>query len=339
MSGSAMKIDVFNHILPKDIYARLREVAPNNMALDAFKTRPELWELEAHLALMDAFDGYQQILSLSNPPIEMLGGPDATPALARLANDGMAALVQRHPDRFPGFIASLPMNNPDAAVREADRAIAELDACGVQIFSNVLGKPLSRPEFFPLFERMAAHDLPVWIHPMRGPNFSDYADENASHDEIWFTFGWPYETSAAVTRLIFSGIFDKLPDLKIITHHMGGMIPYFAEKIALGFSQIFDGELGRNPLAEKAGLKKQPIDYYRMLYADTALNGSVAAMRCGHAFFKTGHCLFATDAPFDSAGGHALVGRTIEAVNALEISAAERDAIFSGNARKLLHLS
>ena len=149
---------------------------------------------------------------------------------------------------------------------------------------------------------MAAHDLPVWVHPMRTAQFSDYASEKASENEIWFSFGWPYETTACMTRLIYSGLFDELPTLKIVSHHMGGMIPYFSGKIKLGFRQIFFGAPDRNPAAEEAGLKKQPLDYYKMLYADTAL-GEVAPTRCGHAFFGTEHCLFATDAPFDSEAG------------------------------------
>ena len=173
------------------------------------------------------------------------------------------------------------------------------------MFTNVAGKPLSAPEFRPIFARMAEHDLPVWVHPMRGPNFPDYASEQASEAEIWFSFGWPYETTACMTRLIYSGLFDELPDLKIITHHMGGMIPYFAGKIRLGFRQIFFGTPERNPIAEDAGLKHRPIDYYKMLYADTALNGDIAATRCGHAFFGTSSCLFATDAPFDAEQGRA----------------------------------
>ncbi|PUA19486.1 amidohydrolase family protein [Glaciimonas sp. PCH181] len=333
-----MKIDVFNHFLPKNIYENLREIAPHITILDQFAHLPTLWDIDAHLRLMDEYDGYQQVLSLSNPPIEMLGSPQLTPELARRANDGLAALCKKYPERFPAFIASLPMNNPEAAVKEAERAINELDARGIQIFTNVLGKPLSAPEFYPIFETMAKHDLPIWVHPMRGPNFADYASETVSEAEVWFTFGWPYETSACMARLIFSGLFDKLPQLKIITHHMGGMIPYFSEKIGLGFTQIFDGDVDRNPSAERAGLKKQPIEYYRMLYADTATNGSLAAMRCGHDFFKTDHCLFATDAPFDSQGGRGLIGGTIDAVNALDISELERSCIFEHNARKLLRL-
>ena len=103
------------------------------------------------------------------------------------------------------------MNNVDAALAETDRAIKQLGARGIQMFTNVAGKPLSAPEFRPLFRRMVEHDLPVFVHPMRGPQFADYATEQASEDEVWFSFGWPYETTACMTRLIYSGLFDELP--------------------------------------------------------------------------------------------------------------------------------
>ena len=230
------------------------------------------------------------------------------------------------------------MNNVEAAVSEADRAIRTLGAKGIQVFTNVLGKPLSAPEFRPLFRRLAEHDLPVWIHPIRGPQFPDYATEKVSENEIWFTFGWPYETTACVTRLIFSGIYDELPNLKIITHHMCGMVPFYAGKIDLGFDQIFHGTPEENPVARKAGLKKHPAAYYRMIYADTALNGSASAMRCGHDFFGTSHCLFATDAPFDPERGRWLIRETIKAIDGLDIARPEKEQIFAGNARSLLKL-
>jgi uncharacterized protein len=332
-------LDVFSHFMPKSIYDRLAELVPGHIALSAFPELPTLWDLNARLRMMDEFDGLQQVLSLANPPIEMLGRPDRTPELARIANDGLADLCRRHLDHFPCFIASMPMNNVDACVREADRAINELGAKGIQIFTNVLGKPLSNPEFRPIFQTMARHDLPVWIHPIRGPQFPDYATEQTSLNEIWFTFGWPYETTACVTRLIFSGIYDELPKLKIITHHMGGMVPFYAGKIELGFDQIFHGTTDENPVARKAGLNKRPVEYYKMIYADTALNGSVPATRCGHAFFGTSHCIFATDAPFDAEQGRMLVRETINAVNGLEIPPAEKQQIFAGNARSLLKLN
>jgi len=333
-----MKIDIFNHFMPKAYFDRLAALIPGHVVLSAFPKIKALVDVEARLRLIDEFDGMQHVLSLANPPLELVGPPNMTPELARIANDSLAGLCAKYPDHFPAFIAALPMNNIDATLAEIERAIGSLGARGVQVFTNVAGKPLSGPEFRPIFKHMVAHDLPVWVHPMRGPQFADYASEQASEDEIWFSFGWPYETTACMTRLIYSGLFDELPLLKIITHHMGGMIPYFSGKITLGFRQIFDGTPARNPLAEERGLKRPPIEYFKMLYADTALNGARAATCCGHDFFGTQFSLFATDAPFDAEGGRSLIRGTIDAVGALDIGASERERIFSGNARALLKL-
>ena len=334
-----MIIDVYNHFIPHKLFERLGDLIPGHIVLKAFRQLPTLWDIEARLRLLDQFDDVRQVLSLANPPIEMMGPPDGTPEVARIANDGLAELCRIYPERFPAFIASLPMNNVPAALAEIERAIGTLGARGIQVFTSVLGTPLSAPQFRPIFQAMARHDLPVWIHPIRGPNFPDYTSESQSEAEIWFSFGWPYETTAAVTRLIYSGIYDELPELKIITHHMGGMIPFFAGKITLGFSQIFFGTTDRNPVAEQSGLKRKPLEYYKLLYADTALNGAIGPTRCGHDFFGTDHCLFATDAPFDAERGRALIGGTITAVKALEISAAESARILAANTRALLKLA
>ena len=148
-----MRIDVFPHILPRKYFDRMLAVAPAGLALQKRMAGiPVLVDVDLRLRIMDRYEGYVQVLTLANPPLEVVGGPGVSPDLARLANDEMAAVVARHPDRFPGFVASLPMNNPDAALKEIDRAITELHATGVQIFSNVNGRPLDEPEFQPIFE-------------------------------------------------------------------------------------------------------------------------------------------------------------------------------------------
>ena len=334
---SAMIIDIFNHFMPKAYLARLAELVPDHIAVTGFPRLLPLVDIEARLRLLDEFDGLRQVICLANPPLELVAPPEKSAELARVANDALAEVCHGHPDRFPAFIASLPMNSVEASLAEIDRAIGELGARGVQVFTNVAGKPLSAPEFRPIFEKMVEHDLPIWVHPMRGPQFADYASEQASENEIWFSFGWPYETTACMTRLIYSGIFDELPTLKIVTHHMGGMIPYFSGKIKLGFRQIFFGTPEGNPVAQECGLKRPPIDYFKMLYADTAL-GEDAPTRCGHAFFGTANCMFATDAPFDAERGRGLIAKTLRAVQALEIPQAEKEAILSGNAKRLLRL-
>src|SRR5713226_5951406 len=131
------------------------EVAGGNHYMQKrMRAIPVLVDLEQRFRIMDRYEGYVQVLTLASPPIEALAGPDVTPELARLANDGMAELVAKHPDRFPGFVASLPMNNPDAAVQEIERAVMKLGATGVQIYSNVNGRPLDDPDFLAVFEKM-----------------------------------------------------------------------------------------------------------------------------------------------------------------------------------------
>ncbi len=229
-----MKLDVYNHIFPIPFFEYIQDNIADKGPIKRWLNVPVLYDVDKRLTMMDTFGEYQQILSLSAPTIEFMAPPEGSPAVARLANDGMAALCREHPDRFPSFIASMPMNNPDEAVKEIDRAIGELGACGIQIFSNVNGRPLDEPEFFQIFERMTAHDLPIFLHPARGSNFPDYLSEDKSEFEIWWTFGWTFETSAAMARIVFSGIFDKLPTIKIIAHHLGAMVPYVEGRVGYG---------------------------------------------------------------------------------------------------------
>jgi aminocarboxymuconate-semialdehyde decarboxylase len=334
-----MKIDIFNHIFPKSFYDKMMEVAPNHKDIGKrVRAIPVIVELEERFRVMDRFDDYVQVICLPNPPLEVLGGPEISTELAIVANDGMAEYVAKYPDRFPGFIASLPMNNPDAAVAETQRAIKELNAVGIQFFSNARGVPLDHPDFKLLFAMMAEYDLPIWIHPARGANFADYLTEDKSKYEIWWTFGWPYETSVAMARIVFAGYFDKFPNLKIITHHMGGMIPYFEGRVGPGWDQLGARTSDEDYSLILKKLKKHHLDYFKMFYADTALFGSVAGTKCGLAFFGADNVLFASDSPFDPEKGPAYIRETIKIIEELPISDSDRQKIFEGNAKKLLKL-
>src|SRR3989338_9691202 len=173
-----LKIDIFPHIYPQRYSERIfSRSGPGLDMQNRFREIPVLTDLELRFRIMDQYGDYVQVLTLCSPPIEALGSPQETPELARLANDGMAELVEKYPDRFPGFVASMPMNNPAAAPRETDRAITGLGATGIQVFSNVNGRPLDETEFQPLFARMAALNLPIWLHPTRSPHFPDYQME------------------------------------------------------------------------------------------------------------------------------------------------------------------
>jgi aminocarboxymuconate-semialdehyde decarboxylase len=283
---------------------------------------------------MDKYDGLKQVLTLASPSIESVVGPKDAVELSKMANDEMAELLDKYPDRFVAAVASLPMNDIDAALEELHRAINELKFRGVQFHSPIMDKPLDHPDFLPVYERIAAYRVPIWIHPKRGIDTPDYRSENHSKYWIFSMFGWPYETTAAMTRLVFSGILERFPDLKIITHHCGGMVPYFVERI-----------IGGQDYAEKCcnakfkePLSRPPIDYYRMFYADTALYGATPSLMCGYQFFGSDHIVFGTDMPYDSEGGERYVRQTIEAIDGMDIPTVDRGKIYEGNARKLLRL-
>ena len=188
------KIDVFNHIFPKRYVDRMSELA-GTMKDVGKRVRgvPMLVDLDVRFEIMDLHPEYQQILSVATPPVDAYANLNDAIDLAQRGNDGMAELVQRYPDRFPGFIASLPMNDADAAMRELERSMDALDARGIQLCSNVQGKPLDLPAFQPIFAAMAARDFPIWLHPYRSADMADYATEARSLYEIWWTLGWPYE--------------------------------------------------------------------------------------------------------------------------------------------------
>ena len=334
-----MKIDIFNHIFPKIFYDKMMEIAPDLVDLGKrVRGVPVLFDLEARFRMMDQFDEYAQVICMPGPPLEVMAGPDVTPELAKAANDGMAEYVTKYPDRFPGFIASMPMNNTDATLAEVDRSIKDLKAVGVQIFTNVNGKPLDLPEFRPFFEKMSEYDLPIWIHPIRGANFPDYLTEEKSKYEIWWTLGWPYETSVMMARLVFGGYFDDLPNLKIITHHMGGMIPYFEGRVGPGWDQLGARTSDEDLSLVLKKLKKHHLEYFKMFYGDTALFGSVAGTICGLEFFGADNILFASDSPFDPEKGPGYIRETIKIIEELDISDEGGNKIFEGNARRLLKL-
>jgi predicted TIM-barrel fold metal-dependent hydrolase len=334
-----MKIDIFNHVLPPAYLAALERHAGEQPLVRYSRRIRALWDVEERLRRLAPWPDLQQVLTLGQPTPELAGGPDLSPELARLANDGMFEIVQKHPDLFPAFVASLPMNNVPAALEEMDRAIAKLGAKGVQIFTNVNGRPLDEPEFFRIFERMSkTYDLPVWVHPTRTAKFADYATEQKSKYEIWWLFGWPYETSAFMARLVFSGTFEKLPKLKIITHHLGAMAPYFVNRIGYGMDQLGSRTSDEDYESLLKRMKKRPVDYFRMFCGDTSVNGSKSAIRCGLDFYGANRVLFGTDCPFDPEGGPLFIRETIKALDGMKLKPEDRRRIYFGNALQMLKL-
>ena len=329
-------IDVFCHWTPPRFAEMVMAESPAHLHMMrralAMKT---MSDLETRFRIMDGFPGYRQIPSLASPPLEETAEPEKSAELARIANDEMAEIVAKHPDRFAGFVAALPMNAPEAAAQEAERAVTALGAPGVQIFTNVLGKPLDRDEFFPLFETMRRLDRPIWIHPARNMKAPDYADEDYSKYELWWALGWPYETSVAMYRLVFSGLFEKLPGIKIIVHHGGAMFPMVEGRLGSGLELYGTRTPPRLKEKETTPLKGKPLDGCKQFYADAATFGSKAALECAVRFFTPEHMIFATDMPFDPEQGPRYIRETIDGIHALPLSSKEKTAIFSTTIRTL----
>ena len=331
------KIDIYNHVMPVRYLEMLKQHSKDSGIVKRMGGLRMLWDIEARVKMLEQWPEVRQVLTLALPSPELLGGPELSPELARIANDGMAEMVAKWPGKFPAFVASLPMNNPQASLEEMDRAIGKLGARGVQICTSVNGRPLDEPEYFPVFERATnKHGVPIWMHPARPATRPDYVNEPKSKYEIWQVLGWPYETSVAMSRIVFSGLFERLPSIRIITHHCGAMIPFFSGRAETLWAQLGSRTADENYEELLKHMAKQPIEYFRMFYADTVLGGSAPALRCGLDFFGADKIVFASDCPFDPEGGPMYIREGIRSVEKLGLPDAVKRKIYSGNALKLL---
>ena len=328
------KIDAFAHILPRSYFERLERQLEKTMApsqLDYYRTGvfsfdPVLTNLDARWRKIEPYGDYAQVLVLAVPPLEEVGPPEVAAEFARIANDAMAELVQQFPDRFVGFAAALPLNDVDEALRELDRTLTQLGALGVQMYTNVLGVPLDDPRFEPLFTRLEDAGRAVWLHPTRSAAWADYPAESRSDFGLWWSIGWPYETAAALSRLVYSGHMERHPRQIVIAHHGGGMVPHFSARLAMGpgYRQVKDK------------LPQPPLEYFRRFYVDTALFGAPHAVNCVLDFFGPQHVLFGSDMPLGPANA---VEATIADIDSTGLSRGDMAAIYSENAVRLLGLS
>ncbi|MFC1902234.1 amidohydrolase family protein [Chloroflexota bacterium] len=345
-----MKIDVYSHVAPKkyvDAFHKLSAKKPGEKALSWQMSRLEfnraLWDMDVRLQVVEKYDDLTQVLTPTGPALELFAQPDEAIELARIYNDEAAELVAKYPDRFVAAVALLPLNDIEATLAETRRAITELGFKGVMINSPLYGndvsvtKPIDLPELMPFYEMMSAYDLPIWIHPRREASMADYTVEDKSKYYIFHCFGWPYDTSAAMTRLVFSGVLEKYPNLKIVTHHCGAMVPYLVDRIdkLCGYQESFGSFTQEQPWEK---LSQPVIEYFKKFYNDTGLYGNAAGLMCAYAFFGAEHILFGTDMPYATLLGDQCTADTIKSVEQMGIPAAEKELIFQGNARKLLHL-
>jgi predicted TIM-barrel fold metal-dependent hydrolase len=337
MEVSQMIIDAYNHILPKKYQETLeKKVTGRDLSLPSSrwaKTVRTLVDLEARFRIMDAFDGYIQVISIASPPSYAIAPAPVAIELARIANDELAKLVQKYPERFAAGIATLPMNDPEAALAEAERAMKDLRLRAVEVGTDILGKPLDAPEFIPLYEKMAELGRPIFIHPLGEMSTPDYRGEEISKYRLWTKLRWPYATALAVCRLVYSGVMERFPGLKVVTHHCGGIIPYLAGRLDWG-DDVNEMLMGQRDV----DLKEHALVYFRRIFYDTAVSGNTAALQCARAFAGVDQMVFGTDVPFDNQLGRRLIRQTIESVERMGLSDEEKQKIYRDNAIKLLRL-
>ncbi|MCI8578919.1 MAG: amidohydrolase [Lachnospiraceae bacterium] len=332
-------IDVFCHLMPPKYAQQAMNESPNmsHMFLRALKTQA-MSDMAYRAEVMKQFPGYKQIPNIVSPPVETFAGPDKSPGIAAMGNDEIREITEKYPEYYEGFIAGIPFNNVPASVDEIRRC-KEMGARGVQIYTNMNGEAIDQEKFWPIYEICEKLELPVLIHPVGGQMVPEYPTEERSKYELWFLIGWPYQTTVAMCRLAFAGIFEDFPNLKIVTHHVGAMIPMLEGRIGNGL-KMYGGRTAPElkEALTKTKMKGDPLDTFKKFYADTASFGSVSAIRAGLDFFGRDHILFASDMPFDPEKGPGYIDRTLKCIDQLQLSQEDRTAILSGNAQRVFHL-
>ena len=332
-----MRLDAYTHFIPKKFFEAVEKIPGAGKDIGKrMRGVPCIYDLDERRRVVSMFPDYAQILSYPMPPLENFTSGEQLDELCRMINDGFAEIVSQHGDQFPGFVAQVSLASPASAVKEAQRAVRDLGACGVQIYTNVNGAAIDKPECEEFWATMVALDKPIWLHPARTAVRPDYVDETKSLYEIWWTFGWSYETATAMARLVFSKILDRHPDLKIIVHHFGGIVPMLEGRIGPGWDQLGARTSDEDYVSLRQSLKKRPLNYFKEnFYADTAVFGADAATVCGLAFYPTEKVLFASDCPFDPEKGPGYIRETLRILTGLNLAKDVQDKIFFGNLEKI----
>lgn len=314
-----MKIDIHTHTYFQDFADHLaaRNEFPNVVIRDgqlitacspafSIASPPGHREIEAKLAAMDAMGVDFSVLSHGIPGPELLGGAEADDWAIRM-NDFLAHAAAEHPDKFAVW-GSLGFGDPDRTIAETERCVNDLGFKGFQIFSNTCGKPLDSPEFMPVYRRIASLGVPLNMHPTSPLNTA------ALDGALMPGMGFIYDTTLATARLIQSGIFDDEPGFDLIVPHVGGVLPYLGGRIR----------------ASVKGAVRPVSDYFRRIYVDTVAHDDAALAHC-YRVVGAERMLLGTDHPFGD-------GRHIGMVDRLDCTGDEREAIYHGNAERLLRL-
>lgn len=306
------------------------ELAPYGDVAAALTT-PKKWEQisrqlldlnDERLAVMDAAGLDVQVLSLNSPGIQAETDTDRAVARAVAINDLLAGIIDAHPDRFAGF-AALPLQDPQAAAKELDRAVNQLGLCGALVNAHTLGRYLDDPSMRVVWEHAEGLDVPLYLHPANG---FDIPHVLSDHRElIGPMWSWNIETASHAMRLIFGGVFDDFPEAKLLLGHMGEGLPFSLWRLDSRWE--FHSKLG---IELKRG---KPSEYLRHnLYVTTSGVCSTPPLQCTLAELGADHVLFGTDYPFED------MSTATEFLRTAPIDEGDRAKISHLNAERLLRI-
>ncbi len=306
-------IDSHAHFFPKKYLKALDELGIYfGQTLDQRFT-----SLPLRLDDMNKAEIFKQALSIAVPGVNT-STPENAVYLAKIVNNELSNLTIEN-DRFFG-LASLPMLNPEAAVEEVDRAICELGLNGVELFTDVGGKPLDSEDFWVVYDRIARLDVPVFIHPIAPAHRAVYDDY-----ELLSVLGFPFETTHAATRIVLSGLIEKIPELKLVLSHLGGTLPYLVGRIDDAYRMFGESQ---------TKISKPPSEYLKKMYLDGA-SFYEPAWTCALDFWGPEMILMGSDYPYGWVGEYR---RCAEIVESLNLSKSDKDLILRRNAENLLGL-
>jgi aminocarboxymuconate-semialdehyde decarboxylase len=306
-------IDSHAHYFPKKYLKTLEDLGIDfGQTLD-----PRFTEIAPRIKDMDKAGVSKQAVSIAVPGVNM-STPENAVHLAKIVNDELASLVAEN-NRFIG-LASLPMIDPEAAVEELDRAMNELGMMGVELFTNVGGKTLDYEGFWMIYERLTELDVPAFIHPTAPDNRAVYDDYS-----LLAVLGFPFETTHAATRIVLSGLLEKLPDLKLVLSHLGGVLPYLVGRIDDAYRMF-----GKH----QTEITIPPSEYLKKLYLDGA-SFYPPAWGCALDFWGADKVLMGSDYPFGWVGDYS---NCVEIVESLSIGDNEKNLMLRENAEKMFGL-
>jgi len=280
-----------------------------------FGITPPMTDPARRIEDMDRVGIDVEVLSLSTPNV-YFAPPERQAEVARLVNDAYAELAARYPKRFKGF-ASIPMDDPDAALRELERTQGELRMNGVIVLSNINGRALTDPRYRPFFAECDRRRVCVFIHPMIPASAEPFAEY-----VLGPIIGFPFDTTLAVARLCYAGVFRELPNIRWILGHLGGAVPYLMERMDNGYRDFAECRVNIDEL---------PSVYLKRLYYDT-VSFSPTALTLARELVGAEHLVMGSDYP------HLLgsIDRAVSSIEALDIPKADKERIFSGTAREIL---